>query len=104
VDFCESHEWGSFGLTVRVVILGASIGDQVTVFKSILSRKSYYSKLLNLHVGMLVVFEGGFCTQYLNFHFMGRLNGGMHISQSEIYNLDEAVFDKLPNEIQNFGQ
>ena len=61
---------------VRVVILGASIGDQVTVFKSILSRKSYYSKLLTLHVGVLFEFVGGFYTQYLNFHFMGRLNGG----------------------------
>jgi hypothetical protein len=95
VGFCEGHEWGSFGLTVRVVILGASIGDQVTVFKSILSRKSYYSKLLTLHVGVLLEFEGGFCTQYLNFHFMGRLNGGMHISQSEIYNLDEAIFFRI---------
>jgi hypothetical protein len=26
---------------------------------------------------------------------MGRLNGGMHISQSEIYNLDEAVFFRI---------
>ena len=52
-------------------------------------------KLLTLHVGVLLEFEGGFCTQYLNFHFMGRLNGGMHISQSEIYNLDEAIFFRI---------
>ena len=73
LEFCEGHECGSFGLTVRVVILGASIGDQVTVFKSILSRKSYYSKLLTLYVGVLLVFEGRIRTQYLNFRTMGSI-------------------------------
>jgi len=47
--------------------------NQVTDFKLFLSRKSGYSELLALNVGLFLEFEGRIRTQYLNFITMGSI-------------------------------